>query len=137
MSKRHVVVTCAPSAEMRQAFAEALDNVAVLTDLSDVGQDERRRALASADAALSWNLDGELEDPGELRLLESVGLVQPFLDLPNVIGSPHNSAITAGSLATAARCAAENLARYLQGEPAEHLVDRSEYVRQLAGDGSR
>jgi phosphoglycerate dehydrogenase-like enzyme len=337
VSKRHVVVTFAPSAEMRQAFAEALDNVAVLTYLSDVGHDERRRALASADAALSWNLDGELQGAGELRLLESVGLVQlvlagvdavpfdripeavrvasnagayakpmaehvlalalalakrlpqnhakmrrgefdqqtpnramrgsvagilgfggisqasarlfrafgarihainhsghtdepvdwigtlrelhvllaaadivvvsipltretrgligerelllmkpdaifinvarasivdedalyehlrrnpsfsagidawwqeprrqgsfatrrPFLDLPNVIGSPHNSAITAGSLAVAAHRAAENLARYLQGEPVEHLVDRSEYVRQLAGDGSR
>lgn len=51
----------------------------------------------------------------------------PFLELPNVIGSPHNSALTAGALATAARRAAENIARYLRGEPVEHLVDRSEY----------
>jgi phosphoglycerate dehydrogenase-like enzyme len=51
----------------------------------------------------------------------------PFLELPNVIGSPHNSALTAGTLATAAGHAAENIARELRGEPVEHLVDRSEY----------
>jgi glycerate dehydrogenase len=53
---------------------------------------------------------------------------QPFLDLPNVLGSPHNSAITADSLAAAAREAAANVARHLRGEPARHLVDRSDYV---------
>jgi phosphoglycerate dehydrogenase-like enzyme len=53
---------------------------------------------------------------------------RPFLDLPNVIGSPHNSGITAGSLAEAARRAAENVGRHLRGEPAQHVVDRSDYV---------
>ena len=52
----------------------------------------------------------------------------PFLDLPNVVGSPHNSALTAGSLAAAARQAAENVARHLRGEPARHVVDRSDYL---------
>jgi glycerate dehydrogenase len=52
----------------------------------------------------------------------------PFLELPNVIGSPHNSALTAGTLEAAARRAAENIARHLRGEPVEHLVDRSEYA---------
>jgi phosphoglycerate dehydrogenase-like enzyme len=52
----------------------------------------------------------------------------PLLDLPNVLGSPHNSAITAGSLAEAARQAAVNIARHLRGEPAEHLVDRGDYL---------
>jgi phosphoglycerate dehydrogenase-like enzyme len=52
----------------------------------------------------------------------------PFLELPNVIGSPHNSGITAGSLETAARDAAENIARHLRGEPVRHLVDRADYV---------
>ena len=51
----------------------------------------------------------------------------PFLELPNVIGSPHNSALTAGALAAAARDAAENVARHLRGEAVLHLVDRSEY----------
>jgi len=50
-----------------------------------------------------------------------------FFELPNVLGSPHVSANTAGSPAGAARHAAENVARYLRGEPVLHLVDRAEY----------
>jgi phosphoglycerate dehydrogenase-like enzyme len=53
---------------------------------------------------------------------------RPLLDLPNVLGSPHNSAITAGALAEAARQAAANIARHLRGEPVEHVVDRADYL---------
>jgi len=53
---------------------------------------------------------------------------QPFLSLPNVIGSPHNSAMVAGSLTHAAARAADNVARHLRGEPVRNLVDRSEYA---------
>lgn len=53
---------------------------------------------------------------------------RPMLDLPNVLGSPHNSAITTGSLAAAARQAAANIARHLGAEPVEHLVDRRDYI---------
>jgi phosphoglycerate dehydrogenase-like enzyme len=52
----------------------------------------------------------------------------PFLSLPNVIGSPHNSGIVAGVLQTAARMAAENVRRYLRGEPLTGLVRREDYV---------
>jgi phosphoglycerate dehydrogenase-like enzyme len=52
----------------------------------------------------------------------------PFLTLPNVIGSPHNSGIVAGTLQTAARMAAENVRRYLRGEPLTGLVRRADYV---------
>ena len=52
----------------------------------------------------------------------------PFLDLPNVLGSPHNSAITTGSHAAPAQHAAENVARHLRGEPVRNIVDRTEYM---------
>jgi glycerate dehydrogenase len=52
----------------------------------------------------------------------------PFLDLPNVIGSPHNSGIVAGVLQTAARMAAENVVRYLHGEPPTGRIRREDYV---------
>jgi phosphoglycerate dehydrogenase-like enzyme len=52
----------------------------------------------------------------------------PFLSLPNVIGSPHNSGIVAGVLQTAARMAAENVRRYLHGEPFTGLVRREDYA---------
>jgi phosphoglycerate dehydrogenase-like enzyme len=53
---------------------------------------------------------------------------RPFLELPNVIGSPHNSAIVAGSLTESAARAAENVVRHLRGEPVRNLVDRSDYL---------
>ena len=53
---------------------------------------------------------------------------RPFLNLPNVIGSPHNSAIVAGSLTEAAAHAADNVARHLRGEPIRNLVNLSDYV---------
>jgi hypothetical protein len=52
----------------------------------------------------------------------------PFLELPNVIGSPHDSAIVAGSHAVAAQHAAENVRRYLRGEPAAGVVRREDYL---------
>ena len=53
---------------------------------------------------------------------------RPFLELPNVIGSPHNSAMVAGSLMESAARAADNVTRHLRGEPVRNLVDRSDYV---------
>ena len=53
---------------------------------------------------------------------------RPFLELPNVIGSPHNSAMVAGSLTESAARASDNVARHLRGEPVRNLVDRSDYV---------
>jgi glycerate dehydrogenase len=51
----------------------------------------------------------------------------PFFELPNLLGSPHNSGVTRESFVTAAHLAAQNIARVLRGEPAEHLVNRDDY----------
>jgi len=52
----------------------------------------------------------------------------PFFDLPNVIGSPHNSAIVPGVLPAGAAKAAENVRRYLHGEPLTGVVRREDYL---------
>ena len=53
----------------------------------------------------------------------------PFLDLPNVIGAPHNSGMTEGALQIGALRAAENIRRMLRGEPPRHIA--GEDVRML------
>lgn len=51
----------------------------------------------------------------------------PFFELPNLLGSPHNSGVTRESFITAAHLAAQNIARFLRGEPPKHLVNRDDY----------
>jgi phosphoglycerate dehydrogenase-like enzyme len=55
-------------------------------------------------------------------------LTYPFLDLPNVLGSPHNSAIVPGTRPRALRMAAENIQRYLAGGELLGRVRREDYV---------
>jgi glycerate dehydrogenase len=50
----------------------------------------------------------------------------PFLTLPNVIGSPHNSASVPGTSAAALRRAAVNVHRVLAGEPARYVLEPHE-----------
>jgi len=52
----------------------------------------------------------------------------PFFDLPNVLGSPHNSGIVAGVLPAAAAKAAANVRRYLRGEPVTGVMRREDYL---------
>jgi phosphoglycerate dehydrogenase-like enzyme len=51
----------------------------------------------------------------------------PFLQLPNVVGSPHNSGMVPGTLLGAARLAAQNVRRFLRGEHVSGVVHREEY----------
>jgi len=52
----------------------------------------------------------------------------PFFDLPNLIGSPHNSGVTDGALQVGARMAAENVRRFLCGEAVTGVARRGDYM---------
>ena len=52
----------------------------------------------------------------------------PFLDLPNVLGSPHNSAIVSHALVGAVRQAAENVKHFLRGEKVVGMARREDYL---------
>jgi len=56
----------------------------------------------------------------------------PFFDLPNVLGSPHNSGIVPGVLTGAIRKAAENVLRHLRGEPVTGVMRREDYATSSA-----
>jgi phosphoglycerate dehydrogenase-like enzyme len=51
----------------------------------------------------------------------------PFFELPNLIGSPHNSAMVPGIEVHAVRRAAQNVARHLRGESVTGVVRREDY----------
>ncbi|MFZ2225443.1 MAG: 2-hydroxyacid dehydrogenase [Candidatus Deferrimicrobium sp.] len=51
----------------------------------------------------------------------------PFFDLPNVLGTPHNSGLVPGSLVEAVQKASLNILRFLKGEPLEGIVRREDY----------
>src|SRR6266581_569174 len=52
----------------------------------------------------------------------------PFLDLPNVLGSPHNSAVVAHVLEDATRQAAENVKHFLRGQKVTGMARREDYL---------
>jgi glycerate dehydrogenase len=52
----------------------------------------------------------------------------PFFDLPNLLGSPHNSGIVPGVLRGAARMAAQNVLHHLRGEPVKGVMRREDYT---------
>jgi len=52
----------------------------------------------------------------------------PFLNLPNFLGCPHNSAKVPGMMFEATRRAVENVVRFLKQEPLRGLVRREDYL---------
>jgi len=54
-------------------------------------------------------------------------LRHPLLELPNLLGSPHNSSVVPGAETTAARMAAINCRRYLNGSGLRGVVDPRDY----------
>jgi glycerate dehydrogenase len=61
----------------------------------------------------------------------------PFLELPNVIGSPHNSPAVPGIFIDLVENAAANVARFLDGSRPENLLsDRDRFREQRPEEGS-
>jgi glycerate dehydrogenase len=52
----------------------------------------------------------------------------PFFELPNLLGSPHNSGLVPGILKEATTRAATNILRFLRGEQVTGLVRAEDYV---------
>jgi phosphoglycerate dehydrogenase-like enzyme len=52
----------------------------------------------------------------------------PFFELPNFLGSPHNSGEVPEDRVNSSLAALENITRYVRGQPLDGAVDRSEYL---------
>ena len=52
----------------------------------------------------------------------------PFVDLPNVLGCPHNSGIVPGWLEVGVHRAGENVRRFIVGEPVLGLAEHEAYI---------
>jgi hypothetical protein len=52
----------------------------------------------------------------------------PFFDLPNFLGSPHNSSITPSVMSEAIRLASENVAHFLTSEQVRGMVRSQDYL---------
>jgi phosphoglycerate dehydrogenase-like enzyme len=52
----------------------------------------------------------------------------PFLTLPNVLGSPHNSGVVAGMDMVSVEFAARNVARFLSGQPPHGVQNPADYA---------
>lgn len=52
----------------------------------------------------------------------------PFLDLPNVIGTPHNSGMVPEAIENATQDAAKNIKRYIEGKKVKGIFNKEEYI---------
>ncbi len=48
----------------------------------------------------------------------------PFFELPNILGSPHNSAIIPGALIEGQKRAIENISNFLNGNQIKGIIKR-------------
>jgi glycerate dehydrogenase len=56
------------------------------------------------------------------------GMSYPFLELSNVLGSPHNSGVVPQIGEEATRLAAQNVKRFLDGEPLAGIIQPADYL---------
>ena len=96
-------------------------NVARGDIIDEAAMYEKLKTVPSFTAAVDAWWNEPLRD-GEFRTNH------PFLDLPNFLGSPHNSGLVPGSFTKAATCAAENVERFLNHESVVGIIKRSDYT---------
>jgi phosphoglycerate dehydrogenase-like enzyme len=98
--------------------SEPVDFIGTLCDLD--------RVLAAADVLVIalplTNATRGLIGARELSLM------YPFFDLPNLLGSPHNSGVTDNALHVGVRMAAENVRRFLTGEAVIGVARPGDYL---------
>src|SRR5467141_2326743 len=145
-----LVVAFELSEKRKAIVADALADASDVVYLTELDEAARAETLRNTGALLTFNTSKELRS-GEAALLDRDHLVmhprftacidawwiepvrhgefridQPFLDLPNVIASPHNSAQGAGAHDISLRRAVENCRRALTGETPLHVLGLDE-----------
>jgi phosphoglycerate dehydrogenase-like enzyme len=117
-----VVVTAPATAETEGMFDEAafkaMKPTAYWICIS-------RGGIADDDALLKALQDGTIAGAGlDAHGVEPLPAESPFWDLPNVVITPHNGATTFGTAQRSIEIFADNLKRFVAGEPLNNVVDK-------------
>ncbi|MEV0804628.1 D-2-hydroxyacid dehydrogenase [Kribbella sp. NPDC050281] len=85
-----------------------------------------RGGIADDDALLEALRTGQIAGAGlDAHGVEPLPPESPFWSLPNVIVTPHNGATSTGTRRRSQEIVAENLRRFVTGEPLHNIVDKS------------
>lgn len=84
-----------------------------------------RGGIADDDALLEALQSGQIAGAGlDAHGVEPLPPESPFWSLPNVIVTPHNGATSDGNLRRSREIVAENIRRFVAGEPLHNVVDK-------------
>jgi phosphoglycerate dehydrogenase-like enzyme len=118
-----LVLACPLTDETRRVIdADALARLPRRAHLINVSRGEVVDEKALVAALAGGTLAGAYLDVFEVEPLPADS---PLWGLPNVILSPHNSAVSSGNEARQVAIFLANLVRFGRGEPLEHRVDRA------------
>jgi phosphoglycerate dehydrogenase-like enzyme len=85
-----------------------------------------RGGIADDDALLEALQTGQIAGAGlDAHGVEPLPAESPFWSLPNVIVTPHNGATSTGTRRRSQEIIAENVRRFIAGEPLNNVVDKS------------
>ena len=121
-ARADVLVVCVPLLPSTRGIVDgaafaAMKPTAILVDVSRGGVIEEAPLL---EALQTGRIRGAARD---VYAQEPLPPESPFWDLPNLILTPHSSAVYDGWAARSVRMFAENLGRYRRGEPLSNIVD--------------